>query len=118
MNKQSANLKRGPYNWGNAALAAIYISLACGMYYFHDEYLDFGIHLMCKFVLSVALVTLSFLIFLVRTDLVRGSVLLRYIALLSLPHLAIVMASVPVWVFQAQKLTQIFLVVFYMVLLV
>ena len=32
---------------------------------------------------------------------------MKYVALLSLPHLVIVLSSVPLWVFQAQRLTQI-----------
>lgn len=88
-------------------LAAVYFSLACGMYYFHTEYIDLGIHFMYKFVLASALAGLSFLVFLVRTDLNRGRRLMRYAVLLGLPHLALVLASVPLWVFQVQRMTQI-----------
>ncbi len=95
------------YNWPDQCLAAVYFFLACGMYYFHDEYINLGIHFMYKFVLAAVLAALSFLIFLVRTDLGRGGCLLRHIVVLSLPHVAILMASVPLWVFQIQRMSQI-----------
>lgn len=88
-------------------LAGAYLLLACGMYYFHTEYIDLGVHFMYKFVLAAVLAALSFLVFLVRTDLNRAGRLVRYGVLLGLPHLALVLASVPLWVFQVQRLTQI-----------
>ena len=88
-------------------LAGAYLLLACGMYYFHTEYIDLGVHFMYKFVLAAVLAALSFLVFLVRTDLDRAGRLVRYGVLLGLPHLALVLASVPLWVFQVQRLTQI-----------
>ena len=88
-------------------LAGVYLLLACGMYYFHTEYIDLGVHFMYKFVLAAVLAALSFLVFLVRTDLNRAGRLVRYGVLLGLPHLALVLASVPLWVFQVQRLTQI-----------
>lgn len=94
-------------DWANTGLAALYFLLAWGMYYFDAEYLDLGIHLMYKFLLSALIVGLSFLVFLVRTDLTRADILVRHACLLSLPHLMVVLASVPLWVFQAQKLSLI-----------
>ena len=88
-------------------LAGAYLLLACGMYYFHTEYIDLGVHFMYKFVLAAVLAAVSFLVFLVRTDLNRAGRLVRYGVLLGLPHLALVLASVPLWVFQVQRLTQI-----------
>lgn len=95
------------YSGTEAVLAVVYFALACGMYYFNTQYLNLGIHFMYKFILAAGIAVLSFLIFLVRTDLVRGGLLLRHTALLILPHLAVVMASVPLWVFQMQRLTQV-----------
>ena len=37
-------------------LAGAYLLLACGMYYFHTEYIDLGVHFMYKFVLAAVLV--------------------------------------------------------------
>lgn len=105
--KHSENLRSSPYNGAAAFLAALYFLLTCGMYYFKDEYLDLGIHFMYKFILTAVIAALSFLIFLIRTNLPRGGWLLRYLILLSLPNLTAIMASVPLWVFQTQKLTQI-----------
>lgn len=99
--------KSRTYNWSDRCMMVIYCVLACGMYYFNNEYLSLGINFMYKFILAGILAVLSFLIFLIRTDLVRGRQLLRYIVLLSLPNLITIMASVPLWVFQVQKLTQI-----------
>ena len=36
-------------------LAGAYLLLACGMYYFHTEYIDLGVHFMYKFVLAAVL---------------------------------------------------------------
>ena len=88
-------------------LEAVYFLLACGMYYFHNEYLDLGIHFMYKFVLAMVIAGLSLLTFLVRTDLRRGGGLFRCLVLLALPSLTTILASVPLWVFQVQQLTQI-----------
>ena len=96
-----------PYNKSVAFLTILYFLLACGMYYFHEEYLDLGIHFMYKYILAAVIAVLSFALFLARTDLRRGGRLMRYIVLLILPHLAIILASVPLWVFRLQKLTQV-----------
>lgn len=106
-NKQSEKPGCRPGSRADTALAAVYVPLACGMYYFYEEYLSLGVNLMYKDILAVMLAALSFAVFLVRTDLVRGRLLLRHTAVLSLPHLAVVLASVPLWVFQAQELSHI-----------
>lgn len=96
---------RPPHDRGGALLAALFLPLACAMYYFHDASIWVGgIHLMYKFALAAVLTALSFVVFLVRTDLERGWWVLRGVALLSLPHLVIPLASVPVWVSQVQRL--------------
>ena len=88
-------------------LTVPYFLLTCGMYYYHEGYFDLGIHFMYKFILASVIAALSFVIFLVRTDPRRGGRLLRYTILLALPHLAVILASVPLWVFRLQRLTQI-----------
>lgn len=88
-------------------LAIVYFALACGMYYFHDEYLNLGIHIMYKFFLAMIIAALSVLVFLIRTDLRRGERLLKYLVLLSLPSLIVLLPSVPLWIFQLQQLSQI-----------
>ena len=69
---QHMHQEKGKTSGEDIFLAVLYTLLACGMYYFHDEYIDLGIHFMYKFVLAVLIAALSFLIFLVRTDLRRG----------------------------------------------
>lgn len=106
MEKRSRTKPR--YSGSYVFLTALYFPLACGMYYFNNEYMNLGgIHFMYKFVLAGALAGLSFVVFLVRTDLKRAGRLLRSLVLLSLPHLVMILASVPLWVFRMQRLTQI-----------
>lgn len=104
---QHMHQEKGKTSGEDIFLAVLYTLLACGMYYFHDEYIDLGIHFMYKFVLAVLIAALSFLIFLVRTDLRRGGSLIQYIVVFSLPYLSAVLASIPLWVFQIQRLAQI-----------
>ena len=107
---QPANQKKlesRPYDKSVTFLTILYFLLACGMYYFHEEYLNLGIHFMYKYIMAAVIAVLSFVIFLVRTNLRRGGQLMRYVVLLILPHLAIILASVPLWVFRLQKLTQV-----------
>lgn len=97
--------KSRAFSWSDGCLAAVYFALACGMYYFDDEYLNLGIHFMYKHILAGVSILLSIVIFLVRTDLERGGSLLKSTALLCLPSVVIVMASVPLWVFQLQRMS-------------
>lgn len=99
--------ERKEHDWSVTVLGTLYFLMACGMYFFHEEYLDLGIHFMFKFVLSAVIALLSILIFFVHTDLNRGGRLLRYLVLLGLPCLIVILVSVPLWVFQVQRLTQI-----------
>lgn len=103
MEKQK-KARRRRYDGTTVLLTVIYLTAACGMYYFHEEYLDLGIHFMYKFVLSLFLAVFSFLVFLVRTDLYRGGQIFRGSVLISLPQVVTVLASVPLWVFQIQQL--------------
>lgn len=90
-----------------AILWAVYFPLAVAMYYFNTEYFRFGVAFMVKFLLAVILAALGFIIFLIRTNLTRMRLLMRYLGLLILPHLVVVVASMPLWVFQTQKMTMI-----------
>lgn len=99
--------KSRTYSWSDGCLAVVYFVLALGMYYFVDEYVDLGIHFMYKHILALLLIALSILVFLVRTDLKRGGDLLHLVALQCLPSVVILMASVPLWVFQTQRMTLI-----------
>ena len=85
-----------------AALGVIYFLLSVAMYYFNMERIQLGVDLMYKVLLAAAVAGISFMVFLVRTNLARARLLLKYICLLILPHLAVILVSMPIWVYRMQ----------------
>ncbi len=85
-----------------AALGVIYFLLSVAMYYFNMERIQLGVDLMYKVLLAAAVAGISFMVFLVRTNLGRARLLLKYICLLILPHLAVILVSMPIWVYRMQ----------------
>ena len=65
-----------------AALGVIYFLLSVAMYYFNMERIQLGVDLMYKVLLAAAVAGISFMVFLVRTNLGRARLLLKYICLL------------------------------------
>ena len=85
--------------FGRMLLLAIYFLLATGMYYFNEESLQLGIDLLYKVVFALVITFISAVFFLVKTDLPRARKLWRYLCILLLPHLVILVLSMPIWVF-------------------
>lgn len=83
-----------------AALAVLYIPLAAAMYYYHEATISLGINIMYKMVFAIIIAGISFMVFLIETDLTRAQSLLKYIVLLSLPHIIAILVSLPLWTFQ------------------
>lgn len=83
---------------GQVVLAAVCFPLATGMYYFNSQAIHLGVDVLYKMLFAIALAVVSFVAFLVHTDLARGRELVRYVGLLTLPHLAAIVISLPLWV--------------------
>ena len=81
---------------------AVYGILCTGMYYFNTEYISVGVNLMYKFLIAAVLVLISIIYFLIRTELNRMTLLVRYSGILLMPHLVMLIGSLPLWVFNMQ----------------
>lgn len=81
-------------------LAIPYFLLATAMYYFHEQTIYLGVHVLYKMVFAVLIAGLSFVVFLMKTDLGRAKNLGKYFMLLILPHLVVLLVTVPLWVFR------------------
>lgn len=92
---------------GQAVLAAVYFLLATGMYYFNKQSAHLGIDLLYKVIFAIVIALLSIVIFLVKTDLPRAKKLWKYLCLLVLPHFVVLIASMPVWVFNLSSMEMV-----------
>ncbi len=92
---------------GTVPLGVIYFFITTGMYYFNWQYFSFGIHILYKILLALFIISLSFVVFLVHTDLERAGILGRYVCLLSLPQIVVLIVSMPLWVLHMQGMTAI-----------
>ena len=89
-----------PLTPGLLWLAIPYFLLATAMYYFHEQTVYLGVHVLYKMVFAVLIAGLSFVVFLMKTDLGRAKNLGKYFMLLILPHLVVLLVTVPLWVFR------------------
>lgn len=83
---------------GKKVMTVVYILIGAAMFYFNNESVDLGVTVMYKLFLSVVLTALSFCVFLVTANLVRGVVVAKYVVLFCMPPLFAIFVSIPVWV--------------------
>ena len=80
-------------------LRAIYLALACAMFYFtnEDSMTVGGIGVMHQYLFAIVIVGVAFIVFLVQPDSHRMAVALRYGGVLSTHYLWIELYSMLIW---------------------